>query len=427
MEWQVLTHVFGFLNDASSGLIGFTFYYPLFMSYLWIVGGIHYYLRFERDAGPRTPPPLKSHPPVSILIPMRNEAGHARETVEHLAKQRYPNLEIVVVDDGSTDDTGHILDELMLDYPDLRVLHMSQNQGKAVALNMAAMCARHEYLVCIDGDALLDEDAVAWFMWHFASGPRVGGVTGNPRVRNRSTVLGKIQVGEFSSIVGLIKRAQRVYGRIFTVSGVVCAFRRRALHDVGFWSPEMLTEDIDVSWKLQLAHWDIRFEPRALCWILMPETLRGLWRQRLRWAMGGIQVIHRDFGAVLHWKSRRMWPVFGECVISVIWGHAIAAIFLLWLIGRFVQMPHPLAVQSVIPGWTGVLIGVTCLFQSAVALFLDRRYDRNLARIFYWMIWYPLVYWLINMLTTVCAVPAVILRRRTERAVWVSPDRGLSG
>src|SRR3546814_5898602 len=116
---------------------------------------------------------------------------------------------------------------------------------------------------------------------------RVGAVTGNPRIRNRSSLLGQGQVGEFASIIGLIKRTQRVYGRIFTVSGVVAAFRRRALDHVGYWSLDMITEDIDISWKLQRDHWTIFYEPRALCWILMPETLRGLWRQRLRWAQGG--------------------------------------------------------------------------------------------------------------------------------------------
>src|SRR5690606_1756376 len=110
--------------------------------------------------------------------------------------------------------------------------------------------------------------------------PRVGAVTGNPRIRTRSTLLGRIQVGEFSSIIGLIKRAQRTYGKVFTVSGVMACFRRSALHDVGYWDPHALTEDIDVSWRLEIRHWDVRFEPNALCWILMPETLQGLWRQR---------------------------------------------------------------------------------------------------------------------------------------------------
>lgn len=100
--------------------------------------------------------------------------------------------------------------------------------------------------------------------------PRIGAVTGNPRILNRSSILGKLQVGEFSSIIGLIKRAQRTYGRIFTVSGVIAAFRKTALVRVGFWSDDKITEDIDISWKLQMDHWDIQYIPQALCYIYMP-------------------------------------------------------------------------------------------------------------------------------------------------------------
>ncbi|MCY0536308.1 glycosyltransferase family 2 protein, partial [Klebsiella pneumoniae] len=86
----------------------------------------------------------------------------------------------------------------------------------------------------------------------------------NPRIRTRSTLVGKIQVGEYSSIIGLIKRTQRIYGNVFTVSGVIAAFRRSARAEVGYWSDDMITEDIDISWKLQLNQWTIFYEPRAL-------------------------------------------------------------------------------------------------------------------------------------------------------------------
>src|SRR6202044_2013826 len=129
-------------------------------------------------------------------------------------------------------------------YPKLRVIHFRKNQGKAMALRMGALVARGEYLVCIDGDAVLDPDATTYMIHLFISSPRVGAVTGNPRIRTRSTLLGKIQVAEFSSIIGLIKRAQRIYGTINTVSGVIAAYRRSALHSCGYWSLDMITEDI---------------------------------------------------------------------------------------------------------------------------------------------------------------------------------------
>ena len=78
----------------------------------------------------------------------------------------------------------------------------------------------------------------------------------------------------------------------------------------------MITEDIDISWKLQLRHWDIFFEPRALCWILMPETLKGLWKQRLRWAQGGAEVFLVNLRRIVRWEHHRMWPLFLEYAMS---------------------------------------------------------------------------------------------------------------
>ncbi|MCC6610123.1 MAG: poly-beta-1,6 N-acetyl-D-glucosamine synthase [Burkholderiales bacterium] len=415
-------------RTAVDALFDFTFYYPLFMSYLWMAGALYYYFHYERRNFVRHragPPELPEYPLVSILVPCHNEEQDVEEVAEHLLRTRYPRFEIVAINDGSTDGTGAVLDRLAAEHAHLRVVHLAANQGKALALNTAALLARGEYLVCIDGDALLDEDAVAWLMTHFFSGPRVGAVTGNPRVRSRSTLLGRLQTGEFSSIIGLIKRAQRTYGRIFTVSGVVACFRKAALQDVGYWSTDMLTEDVDVSWKLQLNHWDVRFEPRALCWILMPETLKGLWRQRLRWATGGMQVLLKEGRIMRNWRKRRMWPVFVEYLTSVLWAYLMLGVFALWLAGKVLPLPAGVSVPTLVPQWTGVVIGTTCLLQIGVSLYLDSRYDRGLGRQYYWMIWYPLAYWTLNVFTTVVAVPRALLWRRGTRATWRSPDRGV--
>jgi biofilm PGA synthesis N-glycosyltransferase PgaC len=308
----------------------------------------------------------------------------------------------------------------------LRIMHFETNEGKALGLRAGALAANNEILVCIDGDAILEGHATRWLAWHFSQGPRVGAVTGNPRVRNGTTLLGKIQVGEFSSIIGLIKRAQRIYGRVFTVSGVVAAFRRSALHSVGYWSLDMVTEDIDISWKLQLNHWDVRYEPNALCYILMPETLKGLWRQRLRWAQGGIEVLVRHFRTLLSWRSRRMWLVSVELIVSTFWAYVMAFVFCVWLSGQFFTLPPPLAVTAVLPGWAGTILGFTCLCQFAISLIIDGRYEpRTLGRYYYWMIWYPMIYWAIHAAASVAAVPKAIYKRRGSRAIWVSPDRGV--
>lgn len=408
-------------------LLGFAYYYPLFMAYLWLVGALYFYFRWEyRKGRPDQPPELTSTPLVSIIVPCFNEAKVIGETVEALEQVDYPAFEIIAVNDGSEDETGALLDAMTGHCPHLRVLHLSSNQGKAVALRSATLITEAEYLVCIDGDARLDQNALRWIMHHFLTGPRVGAVTGNPRIRTRSTLLGRIQVGEFSAILGLIKRAQRIYGRVFTVSGVVSAFRRSALHRVGYWGSDIMTEDIDISWRLQLGHWDIRFEPRALCWILMPETLRGLWRQRLRWAIGGDQALLRYLPRVLKWKSRRMWGVCLEYFVSILWGYTMLAVVLLWLIGMILPLPPGVIVLSLVPAWPGMVLAMTCLLQFAVSLFLDRAYDQKLFRNYFAMVWYPLAYWIINWLTCVTALPAALMRPRGQRARWVTLDRGVT-
>ena len=406
-------------------IFDFTFYYPLFMSYLWMCGGLYYYFHYERaDPAFDQPPPLKDYPPVSILVPCHNEAENIADTVASLLAIDYPEFEILLIDDGSTDATPQLLDRYAKMDHRIRVIHLAANQGKAVGLNTAAMMARHDFFLCIDGDSIVDPHCLRWMMRHLTDSPRVGAVTGNPRIRTRSTLLGRIQVGEFSSIIGLIKRAQRTYGKVFTVSGVMVCFRRAALHDAGYWNPDALTEDIDISWRLQMRHWDVRFEPNALCWILMPETLRGLWRQRLRWAMGGTQVLFSQNGLFGRWRHRRMLPVYFEYFTSVLWAYTMAGIIVLWALGHFIALPPVLRVSTLLPGWNGMVIGTTCLMQFAVSMFLDAKYEKGLGRYYYWMIWYPLAYWMLSVATTLVAIPKVILRGR-KRATWVSPDRGL--
>jgi len=409
---------------------GFVFYYPLFMAYAWMIGAGIYYLRWERRDGGTADgmPALPEYPPVSILIPCYNEAENIRETVEYLLMQKYPDFEIIAINDGSRDNTLEILRALAEKYDRVRVVNLASNQGKAMALRTGALLAKSEYLVCIDGDALLAPEATAWLVRHFLNDREVGAVTGNPRIRTRSTLLGKIQVGEFSAIVGLIKRAQRVYGRIFTVSGVIAAFRRSALHRVGYWSTDMVTEDIDISWKLQLDGWHIRFEPNALCWVLMPETLKGLWRQRVRWAQGGAEVVLRYGRRMFSWSSRRMWPIYAECLISILWAYLMVAALAVGMgTGLFGAHQHPMA--SFVPSWTGMLLSVTCLAQFVVSLAIDSRYESKnggIGRYYYWMIWYPLVYWLINVGTTVAGFFRAVRKERGQRAIWVTLDRGVS-
>ena len=123
----------------------FALIYPLFMAYLWIVGGITYFIRWEKLGAQRVddPPELGHYPGVSIVVPAHNESYAIVETVDALVKQQYPDFEIIVVNDGSTDNTAELIDELA-DQGKIRAIHLETNQGKAAAMRVATLAARHE-------------------------------------------------------------------------------------------------------------------------------------------------------------------------------------------------------------------------------------------------------------------------------------------
>lgn len=414
------------LGDVWGAILAYVFFYPVLMSVVWMIGGIVFYLRFERRPHRivNQPPLRDDYPLIAVLVPCFNEEAHVEETIEALMALKYPNFEVIAINDGSTDRTGEFLNALAKRFANFRVIHLVKNQGKAVALNTAALLTRAEFLVGIDGDARLDPHSLHWLIAHFDQAD-VAAVTGNPRVRNRSTLLGRIQVGEFSSIVGLIKRAQRSVGLIFTVSGVVTAFRRSALHEVGYWSPEKLTEDVDVSWKLQLAGWEIHFEPRAVCWILMPESLAGLWKQRLRWSMGGTQVLLDYWPKLFTRHTVHLWPLCIEYGMSILWACLLSLLAVYRITDLIFYKVDLQSVPILLMGWAGLLIGTTCLVQMLLSLVLDRPYDQDLLKNYFWMIWYPVIYWVLTAVTSVVALPKILLRETTKRARWISPDRGI--
>lgn len=403
----------------------FVFYYPLFMSYLWMIGALIFYWN-ERQLTPyQQPEILPFYPKVAVLVPCFNEGENAEETLSHALALNYPHFEVIAINDGSSDHTAEVLNRLAKQHEKLRVVHLAQNQGKAMALQAGSVVTEAEYLLGIDGDALLDPHAATWMLKHFIEDETVAAVTGNPRIRTRSTLIGRIQVGEFSSIVGMIKRAQQSFGRLFTVSGVITAFRKSAVHEVGYWSADMLTEDIDISWKLQRAGWNIHFEPNALVWILMPETFNGLWKQRLRWAMGGAQVLIKNIDVLFKPKLNFLWPLIFELILTLVWSYLMLFMLLVWLL-HFIPSLGITGINSpFLPYGTGMLLGGTCLLQFAISQWMDSRYEPRLGKNYFWMIWYPFVFWLITLSASIVAFPKVLFRGQGQRARWISPDRGM--
>jgi cellulose synthase/poly-beta-1,6-N-acetylglucosamine synthase-like glycosyltransferase len=206
----------------------------------------------------------------------------------------YPGVWVIVVDDGSTDDTAAIVASLRL--PNVRLIRQD-NAGKPAALNTGIAAARTELVVLVDGDTVLERDAIGRLAQAFRD-PQVGAVSGNAKVANRRGLLGRWQHLEYVMGFNLDRRMFEVGRCMPTVPGAIGGFRRTALTDVGGVALDTLAEDTDLTMAVVRAGWSVTYRDDAIAWTEAPSTLRQLWRQRYRWCYGTIQAMwkhHRAF------------------------------------------------------------------------------------------------------------------------------------
>jgi poly-beta-1,6 N-acetyl-D-glucosamine synthase len=233
-------------------------------------------------------------PPVSVIVPAYNEEVGITAAVRSLAGNDYPALEVIVVDDGSTDGTAAAV--TAIDDPRVRLIRQT-NGGKPAALNTGIAAARHDIIVMVDGDTVFEPDTVRNLVASMAD-PTVGAVAGNTKVGNRGGLLGRWQHIEYVIGCNLDRRMYEALGCMPVVPGAIGAFRRQALTEVGGVSSDTLAEDTDLTMAIHRAGWRVVYEPRARAWTEVPATLRQLWRQRYRWAYGTMQAIWKHRGAV---------------------------------------------------------------------------------------------------------------------------------
>ena len=383
------------IEASKTYMVAIVFYglYPLMTCFIYIVTAIIYY--FRRPARPEY---LKESdlPFVSVLLPAYCEEDVIEHSIEGILHLDYPRFELLIVNDGSTDKTAEKVAPY-LSNPKVRFLDKVSNEGKAMALNDAILCAKGELIMIMDADAVPDPGLLRAMVPHFKSA-RVGAVAGNPRVRNATNLLSKLQAIEFSSVIGLMRRAQRIWGRVMCVSGVAGMFRKTALIDVGMFTPGMATEDIDLTWKLQTKFYDVRYEGSAMVWMLAPETFGVWWSQRKRWALGLGQVLRRYSHVLRTWQMRRMFPLYIESAFSYLWSITFIVITLFWIFCYSVG--HPPRGGSPIPSFWGMVIYTFCLLQLACGAWLDSKYDRDILRSYPVSIIYPTVYWMLLALTS---------------------------
>lgn len=384
---------------------------PFLLPMIWIMGSLVFYFRRERKIKAFTE---FSNQPYSILIPCYNEEDTVESTILSLDQLPVSQCEIIAINDGSRDKTQRVLERLAQTRPNMRVVNLVQNRGKAAALTLGAMASRHEFILCIDADSELDVNSPRYLLEHFKD-PHVAGVTGNPRVKNRGTLVGRLQVGEFSALVGMIKRYHQSLGRLFALSGVLVMLRKSAVESIGYWDTDTVTEDVGISWKLQTSGWAIKYEPKATCDVLMPDTIKGLWKQRLRWAQGGFEVVQKHGKSVLKGHDAGLQLILLEYMFSVIWAFLLPVTVTYTLYSRNLQ---PINIYYAI-----LLTGLISFAQFLVGLFLHGRYEKSTGLGFI-AIWYPFAYWMINSLVLFVAIPKVLFGPKRQFSSWISPDRG---
>ncbi|MDY7090585.1 MAG: bifunctional polysaccharide deacetylase/glycosyltransferase family 2 protein [Actinomycetota bacterium] len=311
--------------------------------------------------------------PVSVIVPAYNEKEGIEAAVRSLAGGDYPAIEVVVVDDGSTDGTAALVEQMRL--PNVRVVRVP-NGGKPNALNTGIALARHDLIVTVDGDTIFEPDSIRTLVQPFAD-PTVGAIAGNVKVGNRERMVAAWQHIEYVIGFNLDRRLYEVLGIMPTVPGAIGAFRREALQQVGGISDETLAEDTDVTMAMLRQGWRVVYAEDAKAWTEAPATLEQLYRQRYRWSYGTMQAM---------WKHRRALfdrgpsGRFGRVGLPFLALFGVALPMLAPVVD--IMLVYGLVfweLEETVVAWVGML--ALQLFTAAVAFRFDRESLRPLWRL----------------------------------------------
>ncbi|MFX1362968.1 MAG: glycosyltransferase, partial [Promethearchaeota archaeon] len=230
---------------------------------------------------------------VSIIVPAYNEEKVIEKTINSLINLTYDSKEVIIVDDGSKDDTLKIVQRIAGQSP-IRVFS-KPNGGKWSALNEGIKHSKGEIIVCIDADTILDKGAIQRLLPHFDD-PKIGAIAGNVKVGNRKKILTKLQALEYVSSINIQRRSESFFKKITVVPGPLGAFRKSVIEEVGMYDGNTYAEDAELTLRILKAGYEIKYEPRAIGYTEAPETVTDLAKQRYRWYRGLLQAMtkHKD-------------------------------------------------------------------------------------------------------------------------------------
>lgn len=258
--------------------------------------------------------------PVSVLIPAYCEDTVITKAVNAALQSKYAVEEVIIIDDGSTDDTAKVVQENFGSNPRVRLIQQ-RNQGKAEALNNGISHIRTPVFVAIDADTIISPEAVGLLVRHF-SDEKVGAVAGNVKVGNRRNLITRLQAIEYITAQNLDRRAFEVFNGIMVVPGAIGAWRTEAVIDSGGYTLETIVEDADLTVSIIRTDYSVVFEPDAHAFTEAPETIPQWMRQRLRWHFGMLQIAWKHKSAFLERRPVGMFSIPDLVVFG-----AIASVF----------------------------------------------------------------------------------------------------
>ena len=257
------------------------------------------------NRGPAAPagPNDSSLPMVTLVVPAYNEGVVIQAAIRSLLELDYPNYEIIVIDDGSTDDTYEKALSIAAESRSVAVrIVTKKNGGKAEALNTGMSLARGEFVLNMDGDSKLSKNVIRACVRHFDD-PRIGAVAGNVKVINRENIWSNIQALEYIEGLAMARKAQSFIRAVNIIPGPLGMFRKSVLQEVKGYDHDTFAEDCDLTLKLLMRGWHIAYEPDAVAWVETPSRLLDLLKQRYRWTRGILQAISKHSSSLWQPKS----------------------------------------------------------------------------------------------------------------------------